>query len=140
MNWILKSTGEELIEAPEGAVGFVYEITNTSNMKKYIGRKQFFNKRKRKLTKKELSTDKRKRTWEYVYSENWKEYTGSNKQLNEDIKEHEPLLKKEILKICYSKKELTYWETFYLFKCDVLRNNSYYNSNIQSKFFTKDLN
>ena len=37
MNWTYKGT--EVIAMPKGVVGFVYEITNTTNSRKYIGKK-----------------------------------------------------------------------------------------------------
>jgi hypothetical protein len=44
---------------------------------------------------------------------------------------------REVLCICNSKLELTYWETAYQCKCNVLFVNSY-NDNVLGKFFKKD--
>ena len=46
--------------------------------------------------------------------------------------------KREILKLCFSKKQLTYYEIAYQCKYDVLETNSY-NDNIMSRIFRKDL-
>ena len=45
-----------------------------------------------------------------------------------------------ILKLCKSKKELTYYENKYLFQYGVLEDSTkWINDNIQGRFFTKDL-
>jgi len=67
---------------PEDAFGFIYEITNLVNDKKYIGRKQMVKKIKRAP----LKGKKRKRI-DYVESD-WKTYTGSSDRLNIDIATH----------------------------------------------------
>jgi hypothetical protein len=48
--------------------------------------------------------------------------------------------KREIIKLCTNKKELTYWETKLQFAYGVLEKpDEYYNDNILGKFFTRDL-
>ena len=99
----------EMSDMPENTWGIVYMIT-AENGKKYIGRKQLYSERKRKFGKKEsaLITDKRKKLWEMVKKESdWKTYTGSNKELNDDIK-NGTSYKKEILYYCRDKKQLAY--------------------------------
>ena len=64
---------------PEDAYGFIYEIVNTINHKKYIGKKQMV----RKIRRNPLKGKKRKRV-DYVESD-WKTYTGSSDALNIDI-------------------------------------------------------
>ena len=44
-----------------------------------------------------------------------------------------------VLKLCKTKKELTYWETKMLFQYNVLEDDCYINDNILGKFFRKDL-
>ena len=73
--WIYNDA--ELTEIPEKAIGFVYEITNITNGKKYIGKKLFHFS---KPTQKNLKKRKIK------VESNWREYTGSNNELNTDIK------------------------------------------------------
>lgn len=124
--------------------GFVYRITNTSNGKLYIGKKILFTNRKKRLTKKELAEIEPKRGKKPTFKRdiqesNWKDYYGSSKTLLEDIKVYGKLLfRREILKLCKHKKQLTYWEIHYQCKYDVLLIDSY-NDNILSKFFRKDL-
>jgi hypothetical protein len=64
----------------------------------------------------------------------WLNYTGSNTELNFDIQSGDEIERK-ILCVCYNLRELTYMETKYLFKHEVLEKKHYYNGNILSKFF-----
>ena len=77
---------------------------------------------------------------EWVSKEsNWRGYWGSCKPLLAEVKEvGEDKFKREILKLCFSKKQLTYYEIAYQCKYDVLETNSY-NDNIMSRIFRKDL-
>ncbi len=131
----------ELSDCPPDAIGFIYEIT-TSTGKKYIGKKNLYSVRKRKFGKKEaaLVTDKRKKLYEMVKKDSgWAKYTGSNKELNEDIKNGIDFTKK-ILQFAYTKKQLAYLETKALFVNEVLEpHTNYYNSNIGGKFYPKDV-
>lgn len=130
----------EISDMPDGVYGFVYEITDKSG-KKYIGRKTLFSVRKRKFGKKESAkiTDKRKKLYEIVRKESdWRDYTGSNKVLNEVIDNGIEYTKK-ILHFAYHKKQLNYLETRELFTQRVLETeNDYYNSNISGTFYKKD--
>lgn len=122
-------------------MGFVYEITTESG-KFYIGKKNVYSTRKKKLGKKELAllTDKRLKKYKVVVQESdWKTYIGSNKELLADIKNGEKIKSREILHVCATLKELTYFETKHLFCNDVLLSDNYFNDNILGKFFRKDL-
>jgi len=106
----------------ETSFGFIYEITNNTNGKVYIGKKQCF----RKIKKKPLKGRKNKRI-EKIISD-WKEYTSSSAELNEDIKK----IGKEnftfkILKICNSKWELAYFEIKEQLEREVLLKENFYN-------------
>lgn len=129
---------DKVSDMPEGTFGFVYKITNMVSGKFYIGKKQLFSTTKRNFGKKELAqiTDKRKSKFEYVTKEsNWLTYTGSNKELNSDIKKDFPI-KREILWFCKNKSELTYFETKFQFFYGVIERESY-NDNILGKFYRK---
>jgi hypothetical protein len=131
---------------PDDYLGFVYKITNLSNSKFYIGKKYFWYNKKKKLTKKQLAEiptgPGRKPTFEVVKVESdWEKYWGSSKELLTDIKElgHE-YFECIILRLCKTKKELTYFELHYQCKYDVLLPGTLtYNDNILGKFFSKDL-
>jgi len=129
---------------PEKCVGFVYKITNIKTGKFYIGRKSLFSNTKKKLTKKELAEHEgpgRKPTKKLVTKEsNWQDYWGSNKTILDEIKQTGSQdFRKEILKFCFNKKQLTYWEVHYQCIEGVLMSDKSYNDNILAKFFRKDL-
>lgn len=130
---------------PEDNLGFVYKITNLTNGKYYVGKKVFWNNKKHKLTKKQLAEQSgpgRKPTHEIIRTESdWKTYWGSNKQLLVDVKElGEDHFECLILKVCKTKKQLTYWEMHYQCKFECITSPTIsYNDNILGKFFTKDL-
>ena len=129
---------------PENCVGFVYKITNIKTGKFYIGKKSLFSNVRKKLTKKELaeySGPGRKPTKKLVTSEsNWQDYWGSNKGILQEIKEEgTDSFRKEILKFCFNKKQLTYWEVHYQCVNEVLFSDKSYNDNVLAKFFRKDL-
>ena len=119
----------------EDYFGFVYVITNTLTNKKYIGKKFFHHTKKLPP----LKGMKRKRT--IVKESDWKTYYGSSNILKEELKQHgKDKFKREIIKLCTNKKELTYWETKLQFAYGVLEKpDEYYNDNILGKFFTRDL-
>jgi hypothetical protein len=138
MSWIY--TGVEFTEdnIPEGAVGFIYQMTAIINDKAvmYIGKKNFYANRKIKLGKRATLAlqDKRLKKYKQVSKLDYHKYYSSNDILKAaskaDIK-----IKREILMICFSATELTYQEAKYLFCNDVLDNPLYLNSNILGKFF-----
>jgi hypothetical protein len=142
VNW--SYNGQEIKsteDMPDNVFGFVYKITNLDNGKIYIGKKQIFSKTKRMFGKKEIAlmTDMRKPKYEMVTKESfWQKYTGSNKLLNEDIKNGNQI-KKEILVFCDSKSKMTYFETKYQFVHGVIEKDSY-NDNINGKYYRKIFN
>lgn len=138
-DWVyLDKSVSSISDAPKGAFGFVYLITNLDKNKIYIGKKQFYSVRKKNFTKKQLEaiTDNRLKKHTFVTTEaSWKSYTGSNRELNEDIKKGDKITR-EI--ICYAKNkaELTYYETKHQFGYGVLERDSF-NDNILGKFYRK---
>ena len=129
---------------PQGCVGFVYKITNIKTGKFYIGKKSLFSNTKKKLTKKELAEHTgpgKKPTKKLVTKESdWTNYWGSNKTMLAEIKENGTGdFRKEILKFCFNKKQLTYWEVHFQCVEGVLLTDKSYNDNVLAKFFRKDL-
>ena len=119
-------------EIPEDCYGFIYQITNTTNNKKYIGKKQI-----QKIIKRPpLKGKKNKR--HLITESDWKTYTGSCNQLNEDIeqlgKEHFAFT---ILRLCYNKWELAYYEAELQFELKVLLSDDYYNGIINCRIGKK---
>jgi len=117
-HWVLN----ESIEFDETYFGFIYEILNTITNKKYIGKKQMISK----IRRKPLKGKKRSRI-DFKQSD-WKIYTGSSNDLNEDIKKYgKENFKFTILKFCNSKWELAYFECKIQLEKDVLLRDDYYN-------------
>ena len=107
-------------------MGFVYEITNTTNNKKYIGKKLARFKRYRRPLKGRVN--KRR----YSVASDWQEYYGSSDALNEDIdKIGKDKFTREILFYCRSKVELSYVEAREQFARKVLETDQYYNGHIR---------
>jgi len=115
--------------------GFVYRITNKDNGIKYIGKKQFFTIR----TLPPLVGKVRKRKIER--KTNWQKYFGSSKFLQADLLNNDYNCKREILILCKSKSELTYYEIQQQFLNDVLYAvdkkgmKLFYNENIAGRYF-----
>ena len=113
---------------PENAFGFIYEIVNTTNGKKYIGKKQMT----RRIKRNPLKGKTRKRI-DHIESD-WKTYTGSSDSLNNDISTLGiEKFNFNILKFCYSKFELSYFEAKIQFARDVLLSENYYNGIINCR-------
>lgn len=106
----------------DNAFGFIYEITNKITGKFYIGKKQCV----RKLKRKPLKGKKRNRI-DLVESD-WKDYTGSSNDLQEDIKKYgKENFSFVILRLCQSKWELSYFEAKEQMSRDVLLSETSYN-------------
>lgn len=140
--WNYKNKDFSDEDIPQDAHGFIYVIVAyIGNAKKfYVGKKKFYQELNVKKGKKELAAmkDKRGSKKKLVRKLKYANYTGSNKELNEHIK-NGIKIEKHILKICFSKTELTYQETRYLFKLDVLEKDCYFNDNILGKFYKHKL-
>ena len=124
MSWLFESQLVE--ELPSDCVGFVYLITNLTNGRKYIGKKLA----RFKTSKPPLKGRKNRRRGSK--ESDWREYYGSNDELNEDIKNlGTENFKREILFYCYSKAECSYIEAREQFRHQVLEKEEYYNGHIQ---------
>lgn len=98
--------------------GFVYVITNLTNNKQYVGKKLFTKSKTYQKNKKKKKTR---------VSSDWMIYTGSNEQLNIDIKNGDQI-KKEIIHLCKSKGWMSYMETKEILVRDCLLSDKYYNT------------
>jgi len=136
MSWIYNGKQFQDEDIPPGAVGFVYIMHAIIDGKtaNYIGKKNFQAIRKKKLSKKKLSTDKRKKTYERVAKTAYNNYYSSNEVLKKAQKDG-IRIRREILKICYSKTELTYQEVKHQFQYGVLESDLYLNGNILGRFY-----
>ena len=141
-----KYNGEEIKEIsqfPHNTFGFVYRILNKKTGKAYIGKKVLYHNIKKKLTKNELAEIEgqgRRPSYRLTIKESdWKTYWGSNKLLLEELKTDKDNFECIIIQLTQDKKQLTYFETKYLFVYSVLEKpEEFYNDNILGKFYTKD--
>ena len=119
LNW--KYNGKDFTEDLVGNnYGFVYQITNLTNGRKYIGKKFFYSAK----TKQVKGKKKRSKA-----SSNWQTYYGSSDNLTKDVLQlgHESF-NREILHLCLTKGECGYLEAKEQFRNNVLETDNYYNS------------
>lgn len=123
--WIYQD--KEFTKIPDGAFGFVYIIINNINDRKYIGSKQFYFSRMKKIKGKV-----RKKRIKII--SDWETYWSSSEILKKDVKKHgEENFKREILHICFSKQELAYRELEEQIQRNVLQDLAFYNEFVYFK-------
>lgn len=125
MTWYYEATPiDETILEPY--VGFVYCITNTTNGKRYIGKKLL------KFKKSKQVKGKKKR---FLVESDWKSYWGSNKALIADVQAlGEDKFRRDILILCASKSQCNYHELREQMVRDVLlKPDEYYNSYVGTR-------
>jgi hypothetical protein len=132
MSWTYK--GNKIDILPDDVVGFVYEITNTTNGRKYIGKKLARFNRSRPPLK------GRKNKRRFKVDSDWKDYYGSSDDLTIDVNRlGKDKFTREILFYCYSKAELSYVEAREQFARKVLESNDYYNGHIRVRVHGKGI-
>ena len=136
MSWIYNGKVFEDKDIPEGAIGFVYQMSAIINNKSvsYIGKKNFLSNTKKKLSKKNISTDKRLKKYKVVSKAAYQNYYSSNDVLKQAHKDG-VIIQRYILKICFSKTQLTYQEVKHQFLAEVLESDIYLNGNILGRFY-----
>jgi hypothetical protein len=124
MDWIYQ--GKPVTELPKDCEGFVYEILNKSNGRKYVGKKLA----KFKKSRPPLKGRKNKRR--YKVESDWREYYGSNEELLKDIEQcGKENIQREILFFCVTRGECNYIEAREQFIRKVLESDQYYNGHIR---------
>ena len=129
MSWYYQN---ELVETlPDECIGFVYVITNLASGRMYIGKKLAkFSKTTYKTVKLKNGTKKKKKIRSKIDSD-WREYYGSNDQLNKDVEQQgRENFRREIIYYCTSKAECSYIEAREQFSRRVLESDNYYNGQI----------
>jgi hypothetical protein len=126
--------------------GYIYMTTILDTGRKYIGKKNFFHNTNVKLGKKELANlptarGKKPSKKKVTKESDWKTYYGSAQEIKDSVKQYpKERITRTLIRLCKSKKELTYYECKYLFDYNVLEPNSgFINDNILGKFYSKDL-
>tara|TARA_R110000868_G_scaffold293606_3_gene554083 strand:+ start:3124 stop:3525 length:402 start_codon:yes stop_codon:yes gene_type:complete len=126
--------GKEFNETPEEHQGFVYLLTEVSTGKMYIGKKFFWKPKTLPVNK-----TRKKRIKTRVESD-WRKYYGSSKEVQEIVESHgSEAFSREILKLCKSKGECSYYEAKLQFERDVLLSDDYYNAFIGCKIHAKHI-
>jgi hypothetical protein len=128
--WVYNN--KEFNETPEEFQGFVYMITEKDTGKKYIGKKFFWKPKVLPVTK------SRKRRIRTRVESDWRTYYGSSKEVKTLVEEKgQDNYIREILKLCRTKGECSYYEAKYQFEFDVLLSDEYYNEFIGCKIHSK---
>ena len=129
MSWYYNDAIVESIE--EEYIGFVYIITNLTNNRKYIGKKLAkFAKTTVRTVKLKNGNKKKKRIRGKIESD-WRDYYGSNDELQADVKKLGPdNFRRDILYFCKTKAECSYIEARIQFERKVLESDEYYNGQI----------
>ena len=128
--WLYEN--KEITDPPEDCQGFVYCITELDTGKKYIGKKNFWSVRKLPP----LKGKSRRRTKKS--ESDWKDYYGSSEEVktlveSKGVKNY----KREIIRLCRTKGEMSYYEAKEQFDRSVLLSDEYYNEFIGCKIHSK---
>lgn len=138
MSWVYKGEVFNDSKIPEGALGFIYEMEAIIDGKavRYVGKKNFYSTTKKKFGVKALANmeDKRARKYTIQVKTNYQNYYSSNKVL-QDAHKAGVIIKRFMVRICFSKTELTYHETKFQFVREVLEKEEYLNQNILGRFY-----
>jgi hypothetical protein len=138
MSWIYKGEVFNDSKIPEGALGFIYEMEAIIDGKavRYIGKKNFYSTTKKKFGVKAIANmeDKRAKKYTIQVKTNYQNYYSSNKVL-QDAHKAGVIIKRFMVRICFSKTELTYHETKFQFVREVLEKEEYLNQNILGRFY-----
>ena len=119
LNW--QYNGKEFTDDLIGDnYGFVYQIKNLTNGKKYIGKKFFYSSKTKQVK------GKKKR---YKAPSDWQTYYGSSAELAKDVLSlGNENFTREILHLCHSKGECGYLEAKEQFIRGVMETDDYYNT------------
>ena len=125
---------KEFNETPDEFQGFVYMVTEKDTGKKYIGKKFFWKPKTLPITK------TRKRRVRTRAESNWREYYGSSKEVQSLVESKgKDNYKREILRLCKTKGECSYYEAKLQFQYDVLLSDEFYNEFIGCKIHSKHI-
>ena len=126
---VWKYNGEDVLVPPENMIGFIYLITNNLTGKRYVGKKKLSNT----LTKYKMVTlkngTKKKKKIKTETESDWREYYGSNTELQKDVEVHgTENFTRQILRYCKTLGEMSYCETYEIFVRHAVARDDYYNT------------
>lgn len=122
MSWLYQN---KIFKDSTGWVGFVYRIDNLKTGEFYIGKKLFTKAGYRQVKKKRRKLRK---------PSGWETYFGSNERLLKDVaKLGKDNFKREILRLCKTRSECSYYETKYILDLHCLLLPNCYNDWVQAK-------
>jgi len=125
---------EQFESTPEEFQGFVYLITEIDTNRKYIGKKNFWKPKVLPVTK------TRKRRIRTRVESDWKTYTGSSEKVTTLVESRGlDKFKREILRLCKTKGEMSYYEAKLQFEHDVLLSDEYFNEFIGCKIHSRHI-
>lgn len=125
---------KEFNETPDEFQGFVYMVTEKDTGKKYIGKKFFWKPKTLPVTK------SRKRRVRTRVESDWRTYYGSSKEVKTLVESKgKNNYQREILRLCKTKGECSYYEAKLQFQYDVLLSDEYYNEFIGCKIHAKHI-
>ena len=117
-------------DTPDEYQGFVYVITELDTNKKYLGKKNFWKPK----------NSKRARRVRTRTESDWREYYGSNKELQLLVESRgESNYKREIIRLCKTKGEMSYFEAKAQFDNGVLFSDEWYNEFIGCKIHSRHI-
>lgn len=132
MTWYYNN--EPFEQTPEEYQGFVYMIHELDTGKKYIGKKFFWKPKTLPITK------TRKRRVKTRVESDWRDYFGSSKEVQSLVESKgSSNYKREILRLCRTKGECSYYEAKLQFEYDVLLSDEYYNEFIGCKIHSRHI-
>jgi len=118
----------------ENLAGFVYLITNLQDGKMYVGKKNFWSTRRLQP----LKGQKRKRVRKI--ESDWMNYFGSSEEVKMLVEQQGASnFHREILRLCESKGEMSYYEMKEQIDREVLFKDEYYNEFIGGKIHSKHI-
>lgn len=122
----------EFVDIPDGVVGFVYLIINNVTRKQYVGKKLFT------MAKTKQVNGKKKK---FRAPSNWKDYYGSNKELQEDVETlGVDVFTRKILHLCKTKGQCSYLEVKEQILREVLEHpDRFYNEQIRCRIHRSHL-
>lgn len=122
--WVFLGLPFEQIPEEADLFGFVYVIENMKNGKKYVGKKRFYFKGKKKVT---LKNGKKKKKTIYLESD-WRDYYGSSAEFCKEVEMYGKVnFKRTIIHLCSSPAECSYLEAHEQFRRNVLLDDKYSN-------------